>query len=333
MKVKNKKLINFIFVACTLLAIFYFIDVDEFIDLIGQLSMPFFLMVILVVIFDQVFMGVKWNFLLHVFHIKGPVRVPVMAYLRGRIFTYVAPSSLGLDAYKFYCIRKYDKKSSSIISSIFIERAFGILSSLAIVLLLLPFSITVFDFPYDDYIVILGISGFLLLCLFLHLIQTNAEHALKLRFPSFFPEKAHTLLKNFVKNLAKLKHGRLQIWLYFVLSTFEKTAYGLAVYFSARAIGLEEPGMVLIIAVAPVVALLERIPISISAIGIREGMFVLLFTPFYNDPTIPVTISLILRAAEIIQLVFFLLAWFIGRDRDIIGTELRDVETEYNKVH
>lgn len=333
MKVKKNMLIRCIFICCALLAISYFIDVSRFIDLIGQLSIPFFLLVVFVVLFDQAFMGAKWNFLLHVFHIYVPTWVPILAYLRGRIFTYVAPSSLGLDAYKFYCIRKYEKKSSLIISSIFIERSFGILSSIAIVLLLLPFSISVFGFAHNNYIVWIGISAFLLLCFFLHLIQSNAEHVLKLKFPTFFPEKAHALLKTFVKDLARLKQGRLQIWLYFVLSIFEKTSYGLAVYFSARSIGLEEPGPILIISVAPLLALLERLPISISAIGIREGMFVILFAPFYSDLTIPLTISLVLRAAELTQVVVFLITWFIGRNREIIESELQDVENEYEKVH
>lgn len=309
------------------------IDVDQFIELMGQISIPFFLLVLLVVIFDQGFMGAKWNFLLHVFNVKVPFWVPVLAYLRGRIFMFVAPSSLGLDAYKLYCVRKYHKKSSPIVSSIIIERSFGMLSSLAIVLLLLPFSIHVFDFAYKDYIVLISITGFIALCLVLHFIQTHADLVLKLRFPRFFPEKIHALLDSFVINIAKLKHGRLQVWIYFVLSIAEKTSYGLAVYLSARAIGLTEPGPLLIISIAPVVALLERLPISVSAIGIREGLFVILFAPFYDDITIPITISLVLRSAEMMQVLVFLLPWFIGRKHQAIEEELHLVETEYKDIN
>ena len=119
--------------------------------------------------------------------------------------------------------------------------------------------------------------------------------------------------------------------MYFILSIAEKTSYGLAVYFSARAIGLTEPGPLLIISIAPIVALLERLPISVSAIGIREGLFVILFSPFYDDLTIPLTISLVLRAAEMMQVLIFLLAWFIGRKPQAIEEEMHMVETEYEK--
>ena len=107
----------------------------------------------------------------------------------------------------------------------------------------------------------------------------------------------------------------------------------MAVYFSAKSIGLEEPGPILIIVVAPIVALLERLPVSVSAIGIREGLFVLLFAPFYNDITIPLTISLVLRAAEAFQMVVFILTWFVGRDSRKIDAEIQEVENEYDKIH
>jgi len=331
LKIKKSKLLKYIFIACALAVMALFIDVNKFIELTSQISVPFFIVVMLIVIFDQAFMGVKWNYLLNVFNVHVPSRVPVLAYLRGRIFTYVAPSSLGIDAYKLYCVRKYHKESSPIVSSIVVERSFGIFSSLAIVLLLLPFSIHIFDFAYKDYVVLIGITGFVSLCLLLHFIQTYADLVLKFRFPRFFPEKAHSLLDAFVINIARLKHGRLQVWIYFLLSTFEKTAYGLAVYFSARTIGLTQPGPLLIISIAPIVALLERLPVSISAIGVREGLFVLLFSPFYNDITIPITVSLVLRAAEVMQILIFLLTWFVGRKPQAIEDELHSIDVEHKK--
>ncbi len=333
MNIKNYKLLKYIFVACALVALALLIDVNQLIELMRNISVNYFIAVVLVVIFDQAFMGAKWNFLLHVFNVRVPFWVPVIAYLRGRVFLFVAPSNLGIDAYKFYCIRKYYKKSAPIVSSIVVERFFGMLSSIAIVLILLPFSIHAFDFDHKEYIGLISMAGFIVLCLILHFIQTYADIALKIRFPGFFPEKAHFLLEIFVRNLAKLKHGREQVWLYFLLSIVEKTSYGLAVYFSTRALGLTEPDFLLIIAIAPVVALLERLPISVSAIGIREGLFVLLFAPFYDDPTIPLTISLVLRAAEVMQVLIFLLTWFIGRNTQVIESELHSVETAYEQLN
>ena len=333
LNLKNNKLLKYAFVLCALTILALLIDVNQFIRLMSNISASFFVAALLVVIFDQVFMGAKWNLLLRLYNVHVPFWVPVIAYLRGRVFIIVTPSILGIDAYKLYCIRKYYKQSAPIVSSIVVERSFGMLSSIAIVLLLLPFSIHGFDFAYKEYIGLISITGFIMLCLILHLIQTYAGMALYIRFPRFFPKKAHYLLENLVVNIAKLKHGRTIVWTYFFLSIGEKTFYGLSVYLSARALGLSEPGALLIITVAPIVALLERLPITVSAIGIREGLFVILFSPFYDDPTIPLAISLVLRAAEVVQVLISLLTWFIGSNTQVVEAELNAVETEYKKIN
>ncbi len=306
---------KYVFIFLALIVLANIIDLDQLLELVKDISWPYFLLVICIVIFDQAFMGLKWNILLRLFQVIVPFWVPILTTLRGRIFTLLAPSSLGIDAYKTYTIQKYHSNTSSIVSSIIIERGFGMLSSIAIVLFLLPFSVDIFNFPLQEYASWICLSGFICLCICLHLIQTKAEIILKIRFPKFFPEKLHRILNKLVVNLAKIKHGRRKIWLYFFLSIIEKTSYGLAVYFSCLALDLIQVDLLYILAVTPVVALLERLPISISAIGLREGMLVALLLPFYQDPTVPIAVSLMLRTAEAIQILVFSLTWF-GGDHD-----------------
>ena len=61
-----------------------------------------------------------------------------------------------------------------------------------------------------------------------------------------------------------MKQERRNVWYFYFLSIVEKIAYGSALYFSARAIGLTELDYIYVIAATPVLALLERLPISIS---------------------------------------------------------------------
>ncbi len=303
---------KYVFIFSALIVLANIIDLDQLLELVKDISWPYFLLVICIVIFDQTFMGLKWNILLKLFEVNVPVWVPVLTTLRGRIFTLLAPSSLGIDAYKTYAIHKYHSNTSSIVSSIIIERGFGMLSSIAIVLLLLPFSVDIFNFPLKEYASWICLSGFICLCICLHIIQTKADYFLKIRFPKFFPEKLHKILNKLVTNLAKIKHDRRKIWLYFFLSILEKTSYGLAVYYSCLALDLIQIDLLYILAVTPVGALLERLPISVSAIGLREGMLVVLLLPFYQDPTVPIAVSLMLRTAEAIQILVFSLTWFGG---------------------
>lgn len=256
-----------------------------------------------------------------------------MAYLRGRIYHFVAPSSLGIDAYKTYCVNRYHRGRTAIVSSILVERGFGLLSSLAILLIMLPFSADILDLPFKQHITWVSISGLFFLGLSIHLMQSRADFILNLKFPGFFPAKAHGLLEGLVINLAKVKDGKKNIWFYFLLSIIEKSFYGIAVFLCARTLGITEPGLLFILSVAPVCALLERLPISVSAIGVREGLFVILFAPFHDDPTIPIAVSLVLRLGEVVQIVIFFSTWFIGRNPSVINKELQTVERKYGSKH
>jgi uncharacterized membrane protein YbhN (UPF0104 family) len=83
------------------------------------------------------------------------------------------------------------------------------------------------------------------------------------------------------------------------------------VYFAARAIGFSEANYLYIVAATPVLSLLEKLPVSFSTIGIREGMFVLLFAPLGINATAAISIALVLRSAEIAQIVLCSFIWLM----------------------
>lgn len=331
-KLNIVRILRLAFIVFAISVILYITDINKFLSLASQANIYYFLIVFFLITFDQFFMGVKWHFLLRIFHVSVPVSVPVLAYLRGRVFSFFAPSSLGIDAYKTYCIRKYHNAISPIVSSIIIERFFGALSSLLIIALLLPLCVNDLNLPFKEYAVLVSVVSFIFISVSLHLMQSRAALLLKLDFRRFFTKRINEILKRLLSNLAMVKDGRRQVWVYFFLSVVEKTSYGLAVYFSSRTIGLSEPGILFLIAAAPLVALLERLPISVSGIGVREGLFVLLFSPFYDDPTIPLTVSLVLRAAELLQILIVALSWLFISDHEAIEKNVKSIDTEIKLV-
>ena len=52
------------------------VDADVLVGLFSEISIPFFIITVLVCSLDKVIMGLKWNLLLRVFHIKVPVLTP-----------------------------------------------------------------------------------------------------------------------------------------------------------------------------------------------------------------------------------------------------------------
>lgn len=213
-------------------------------------------------------------------------------------------------------------------SSIIVERVLGLLSSLGIASLLLWFAMEPFDFERKYLIVAAGLVCFIALLLSIHLMTRYSYQLIKLGIPGIVPARISRLLTLLFSNFQKIEGSESRLWLYFFCSMLEKMAYGSAIYFSARAIGLEEISFSFIIAATPLLALLERLPISFSTIGVREGLYVVLLSPFYSDSTIPISIALTLRCAEMIQIGLFSFIWFFQHEAKGYEQELEAIASE-----
>lgn len=179
------------------------------------------------------------------------------------------------------------------------------LSSLGIPLLLLWFALRPLDIGAPLWITIAGYVGFLGLLLLIHWIIRYSSRLAGLPLRGVLPARAKHLIGQLFANFSKIQGQEGALWRYFMLSVLEKLGYGCAIYVSAPTIGLDDVSFTYIIAATPILALLERLPISFSTIGIRECVFVVLFSPFYGDATIAISIALTLRCAELAQILLF----------------------------
>jgi len=292
--------------------IFWQVDLSETASLLSRLSIPLFLAVITIGLADQLFLGLKWNLLLRVMDVRVPVSVPIVAYLRARVFKLVVPSSLGVDAYKAYYLRRFSATYSAVISSIVIERLFGMLSSLLVIMTFAYFWLTPLEVPNHTELSVLGIVGALFLAALIIYGLTNAKKLGSVRAPTrFLPPKVKTVLDSVFGQLANLEGQMSSVLVYTFLSALEKASFGLLIYFSMLAIGVAGPSPVFLIAAAPALALLERLPISVAAIGLREGVLVALFLPFGVEASEAIAVALVLRAAELVQIALLFFIWYI----------------------
>jgi uncharacterized membrane protein YbhN (UPF0104 family) len=307
----GKNLAKLIFVTAIILVLSRVVDFGELLVLLANLSLPLFGMVIVFVLADVVLMGLKWNMLLKAFHVPLGHLAAVITYLRSRVFAYVAPSTLGVDTYKIYFVKRYHRCDvAPVASSILIERVLGLLSALGVSTLLLAFALQPLGVEASVPVAAVALIGFggLLFCLHL-MIKYSPTLA---RIPlAFLPAKLALVVHEVMVNFGKISGSEGRLWWYFIYSMLEKLIYCTAVYFSALAIGFGEANYLYIVAATPFLSLLEKLPVSFSTIGIREGMFVLLFAPLGIDATAAVSIALVLRSAEIVQIALFSFIWLL----------------------
>jgi len=307
----------------------HFIDFHEMGRLLRVASPVLLLLTLAMATFDYVLMGVKWNLLLRAFQVRVPWHVPVAAYFRGQVFTLFVPSIFGMDAYRAYYLKQRGVRLLSTLSSIFVERFVGMLSSLSMICLLLPFALRGLDLPHPPVLVFVGVAGFLAITALLHVGVRHADRFEHLRVLRLLPGKLRGPMRRFLEATGKIKGRSKSIYIYYGVSNLEKVIYGTCVFLAACAIGVHEIRFLYIVAAIPFVALLERLPISVASLGIREGLFVAVLAPYGVDPTKAVMIALIIRAVELLRTLFGLALWIQARntrpaksDIDSIGHEL-----------
>ncbi len=149
------KVLKVVFLIGIIVFLVKIIDFNAMVDLFSKMAIPFFALTVFICILDKAFMGIKWNWLLSVFNVNVPFWAPVVAYLRAKVINLVTPSSVGTDAYKTLYIKKFGNPLMPILSSIFIERLIGAISSLAIVTVLIYFPLKKIGLPHSRWIAVL----------------------------------------------------------------------------------------------------------------------------------------------------------------------------------
>lgn len=329
---KNRKMLclKIIFIIFALVVIFKSIDLSDVLYIFSNITFSFFYCVLFICLLDQIIMGLKWNLLLKVFNVNVSYKIPVLAYLRCRVFYMFTPSIIGLDVYKTYFIKKFGGSTSSVISSILLERILGICSSIAVIFLFLYFSLGKY-YPQHTFIVtVAGFVGFCLLIVCLFFIIQYSQKLSLVKLPQFLPYGIRNKLYDILFSLSKIKGDKKRIWYYYFFSIFEKLCYGSAIYFSAKAVNFQQIEYMYIISATPLFAILERLPISISAIGVREGLFVVLLKPYFLEAVIPITIALVLRCSEVIIALFSLMLWLFNPEEKWSRERLEIVKKEVN---
>jgi uncharacterized protein (TIRG00374 family) len=314
-----KVLAKLAFVLAIVAVLAVIVDPGQLWRLLANVSVPLFSCVVALAVINVILMGLKWNLLLRSFDAQISNGTAVLTYLRSRVFAFLAPSTLGVDAYKIYFLTKHhDCRVAPVASSILVERTLGLLAALAITSLLLGFSLAPLELGSLSAFSCAGLTLFVGLVFFLHLFIKYSPQLARVSM-TFLPHKLARIARLLISNFSKIEHNEARVWVYFLLSMVEKVVYCTAVYAAARATGFDNVGYLYIVAATPLMSLLEKLPISFSTIGIREGMFVLLFAAVGIDATSAVSIALTLRCAELVQIALFSFIWLLPSVRPTVA--------------
>ena len=303
-------------VAITVAALVWFVDLGEMGRLLAAASPVLVAACTATAILDLIVVGAKWNLVLRAFDVHVPWTTAIAAYFRGQVFALFIPSILGTDAYRVYHLRRRGAPVVPTVSAVIVERVLGALSSLTAVCFLLPFALRGLDVAHQQLWSLGALALGALLVAALWFCFPFASGLERMRLVRLLPGKVQKIAREFLHVLGRSRGQRPRLMRYFAISNAEKVLYGTCVFWAARAVGLQQVEFAYCIAAVPLIALLERLPISVAALGVREGLFVALLHPYSVDVNEAIAVALVVRFADLLRTGIGVLFWLLSAKPD-----------------
>ena len=237
----------------------------------------------------------RWHLLLSVQEIGLSWGRTWQLLMIGMFFNLFLLGSTGGDLLKtFYAMREVPHKKTAVFLSIVVDRVVGMFSLMMVTLVICLFSFsTLWETPVTRGLlstVAIVFGGFLVMLILSFIL--NHFHLWK-RLPKGMP--GHQFLVDVATAFSSYARDGRSLGLAFLISIFLNLfLFGSAV-FAAYAFGAlpGAPGAGPMISVMPIVNTISALPISLSGVGVREGLFETLLNTLYATPkSLAVLISL-----------------------------------------
>ncbi len=242
--------------------------------------------------------AVRWQIVL----CAADVRLPFAAVLRdffvGQFFNAFLLGACGGDAARAWCLsRRLPGRSAEALASVVIDRAVGLLLTLALALPLILPVLPRLSADVNDLFAPVGIL----------LLLAAAALAL-LRCPSVrrrLPRRIRGFLDRFLPPILALFRRPIPLLLTLLLSAANLFLLALSAQLVAWAIDIPLAFRDLL-AVYPLSTLLAALPVTPGGLGFRETVFVVLLAPFAVPPDSAVALSLVAYALSSLASLFAL---------------------------
>lgn len=254
----------------------YSIDFNEVWTSIPSHGWIYIILLFLVINADRVLMSYKWRILLKAKDIFIPFPEILKSYYIGTFWGIFMPSTIGGDVIRAFRVSKQQRSKKDIISSVVIERVLGACTGLfmSVVCLVVAFEVAdVFDWRLD-----MGVTAVFLVVAVGFAVSFQGRIRLWLNNRGFH-ERQGILgkLARIYDSYRDFGDQRGALLLFAVWTLAEQCVPILGVYLTALALGKEVSFFHVAIFV-PLVMTIAKVPMTLDGFGVREGLYVYLFS-------------------------------------------------------
>jgi glycosyltransferase 2 family protein len=265
------------------------ISVEELVENLTVDSIPYVLWFIVMVNADRHLMAFKWNILLKAKGIRLPFDyVNGIYYMATLIGSFLLPT-VGVDAIRAVDVGRKTNRHADVVSSIVLERAFGVLGVGVVCLLSLGLFVLYID-P-TAWKLLLQLTGVVAVITILLLASLRRNVRV---LPTRLKERSKLVrkFKAIVRSYQEYADHRWPLVHCFLWTIAEQLVQSYTPYIVSQALGFDIPLRYFFMFI-PITIFVARLPISFDGFGVREGIVVALFGMAGVPATEALLISLI----------------------------------------
>lgn len=256
--------------------------------------------------FDRFLMAYKWAMLLRA---RGAALSNAEAFRIYIASTFVGtflPVGIGADVFKLTRTTLGGHRLDTVTASIIMERVLGLLAVIVLAIAALSALVLRQETQFQQILMFMWLLLFVFLALLVLTLKINAFGPLGRYVHRLQRYKIARHIRDVRSEYRELGQNKRLLLGFLLLSVFEHGVSSFIHFLGGHALDLGV-GPLYFFAIIPVSSLLRNMPISISAIGVQEGVYIMLFSLAGLSATQSLSFSFFMR---IISLLMLLLGGF-----------------------
>jgi uncharacterized protein (TIRG00374 family) len=304
----QRRVVGFILrLAVTIVLMFFIlqrVDVSTILMTLSQCDARYLPWIIALAFFDRYLMAYKWSMLIRARGVSLSNAEAFRIYVASAFIGTFLPVSLGADIFKLTRTTLGGRRLDTVTASIIMERVLGLLAVTVLAIAVLSFLVLRQETQFQQLFIFMWLLLLVFLTCLVLTLKVNTLGPLHRYVRRLQRYKIARLMRDIRAEYRELGQNKMVLVRFFILSVFEHGVLSFINFLGAQALDLAV-GPVYFFAIIPVSDLLRNLPISISAIGVQEGVYIMLFSLVGLSATQSLSFSFFMR---ITSLIFVLLA-------------------------
>ncbi|MDZ4786421.1 MAG: lysylphosphatidylglycerol synthase transmembrane domain-containing protein [bacterium] len=302
--------------------LFYMVDLEELKSSLFKLTPEniFYLMMLSVLLLYL--SALKWSYFLEAF--SGPVSVLKLfnLYMLGYFVNLIAPSYIGGDAARSYFIGKKVGQHQAFAATI-LERYTGLVAMLSLGVVFV-WIVDLVTWPIRIAVIVAALG------LVVATIIALSEYSLTMlsKIKPLLPVIKH--LKK-IQDALKLAKGNKTLLLKALIVSFTYHFFTVInVLIAAAVIGWNDPSIVELFVVLPLIFLVSALPLTPNSLGLQEGAYYYFLTGIGATPTQALSIGIVLRAKTYVLAIWGGIVWLLMADKKGLSQASSELNASQN---